>query len=127
MVEELEEHVKNVSRYKFFTKADKRRVTFGNQLQFYPCDMQPGNFKKGAHGEVVPLDFGTSCFMPPCILICAMRKPVSDFACWLSQLSDFERHRADDCRLRAPMRKNKYRLVCLLSFSANSWTPGLTA
>jgi hypothetical protein len=53
-----------------------QRVSFKDEvldgLSLCPCDINRTNFKKGLQGEVVALDFGATCFLPPSFFAFAM-------------------------------------------------------
>ncbi|KAG8934471.1 hypothetical protein FRC01_002539 [Tulasnella sp. 417] len=88
-VQELEEHVNRILK----AKGDKRRVALvadtGNRLLLCPCDINPGNFKKGTNDEVVALNFWATCFMPPAFLAFAKALPVSEFARQVARHVDY--------------------------------------
>lgn len=48
-------------------------------LRLCPCDIHPGNFKKGQDGKVVVLDFRATCFLPPSFFAVAMAKADDNF------------------------------------------------
>ncbi|RXW16962.1 hypothetical protein EST38_g8894 [Candolleomyces aberdarensis] len=68
-VRELEEHINLILKSREFHKKQVDLVAeSGDRLLLCPCDVKPSKFKKGANGEVVALDFGLACFMPPAFL-----------------------------------------------------------
>jgi hypothetical protein len=50
-----------------------------NGLYLSPCDIYPGNFKKGQDGQVVALEFHATCFLPPSFFAVAMAMEHDDF------------------------------------------------
>ena len=60
-----------------------RRVNFNDEvldgLRLCPSDINRTNFKKGLQGEIVALDFGTTCFLPPSFFAFAMAEGEDSF------------------------------------------------
>ena len=48
-------------------------------LRLCPCDINPGNFKKGLDGKVVAMDFHATCFLPPSFFAVAVAKAMDNF------------------------------------------------
>ncbi|KIY44911.1 hypothetical protein FISHEDRAFT_77130 [Fistulina hepatica ATCC 64428] len=63
-VEELEDHVNGILALKEDTRRDSFVAEARHGFYLCPCDIDPGNFKKGRDGKVVALDFRATCFLP---------------------------------------------------------------
>ncbi|KAG8955869.1 hypothetical protein FRC04_006316 [Tulasnella sp. 424] len=107
-VEELQQHINGILKL----KGDSRRVKLvadaHDGLRLCPCDIHPGNFKKGLDGKVVALDFRATCFLPPSFFAVAMAKADGDFSRKVAQLVNYPK--SDD--VRAMLSASYYLVPC---------------
>lgn len=71
-------------------------------LRLCPCDIHPGNFKKGRDGKIVALDFRATCFLPPSFFAVAMAKEDNIFARMVAKHVDYPKSDDVAAMLSAP-------------------------
>lgn len=74
-VQGLEKHINSI----LAATGRQERVSFKDEINEHglplcPCDMDKTNFMRDINGDIVALDFGASCFLPPSFFAYAVRQ-----------------------------------------------------